>query len=247
MTALRQDPRERLASAALTAGVLGALGWALVTGLGVRLPRAAERALETFQVVAPPPPPEQEIVPPPKPSKRPAGKAAPPNIRSRATQVAAPEPIVVTPTPPPPIVVATVPYLGNAPTVGAADRPGPGTGAGGQGNGFGGGGDGDGDGGGARDEEPPRRIRGRLGNDTLPDYLRDRNGLYTVGLRYRVGVDGRVSGCRVASSSGHPALDRNACAGVEREFRYRPARDEMGRAVPSTVVIDYDFEIDGED
>jgi protein TonB len=246
MAALCQDPRERLASAALTAGVVGALGWALVTGLGVSLPRAAERALETFDVVTPPPPPTPEIVPPPKPSRRAAGKAAPPNIRSKATQVAAPEPIVVTPTPPPPIVVAIVPYVANAPTVGAADRVGPGTGAGGQGDGFGGGGAGDGDGGVVRDEQPPRRIRGRLGNDTLPEYLRERNGLYTVGLRYRVETDGRVTGCRVAQTSGHPALDRNACEGVERKFRYRPALDELGRAVPSTVVIDYDFEIDGE-
>src|SRR3546814_8728142 len=77
------------------------------------------------------------------------GKAAPPNITSRATPVATPTPII--PLPVPPVVVTSIkPFEGPDPTQGNADIRGPGTGVGGIGDGTGSGGRGDGGGAGDR-------------------------------------------------------------------------------------------------
>lgn len=228
---MRADPRERVASGLLSTALVAALGWALIAGLGVRLPPAAEEALAAFDVVPPPPPLEERVAPPPTRSKRPEGRAAPPNIRSQATQVVAPVPVVQIPLPSP-VVAAPVAHVGNRATAGAANRVGPGTGAGGQGDGFGGGGEGEGDGGGYEDElSPPRWRSGRLSNAVLPEVLRDREGLYAVELRFHVETDGRLTGCRVVESSGWPELDRNACRAMELRMRYEPAREPDGRPV----------------
>lgn len=242
---MRADPRERAASALASGLLVAGLGWALVAGLRVRLPGAAERMLTAFDVVTPPPPPRERVVPPPKRSKRAEGRAAPANLRSVATAVVAPVPVVPPPVPPL-VAVAPVAHVGGDPTAGASDRPGPGTGAGGEGDGFGGGGAGDGDGGGWAELTPPRWRRGRLGHGVLPEELRERDGLYALEARFRVEPDGRVTGCRIARSSGWPALDANACQGFERRIRYHPARDPDGRAVASTVVSRQEWLVEGE-
>lgn len=240
------DPRERAASGLLSALLVAGLGWALVAGLGVRLPVRAEETLAAFDVLPSPPPPRERVTPPTVRSKRPEGRAAPPNIRSQATQVVAPVPIVPIPRPPPVITVAPVAHVGADPTAGAADRSGPGTGAGGEGDGFGGGGRGDGDGGGWEDLTPPRWRRGSLGNVVLPEALRYADGLYAVEMRFFVEPDGRVTRCRVVESSGWPELDRNACAGMERRVRYHPARDPEGRAVRSSVISRQEWLVEAE-
>jgi protein TonB len=60
-------------------------------------------------------------------------------------------------------------------------------------------------------------------------------------VRYVVGTDGRVSGCRVTRSSGHAELDATTCRLIEQRFRYRPARDAAGRPVPETVSRTFDW------
>ena len=243
---MRASPRERAASALGSAVLVAGLGWALTVGLGVSLPGTMEETLAAFDVAPLPPPHEEQVVPPKQRSKRPEGRAAPPNIRSQATRVVAPVPVVPVLVPPT-INVAPVAHIGSDPTAGAADRPGPGTGAGGEGNGFGGGGSGDGDGGGADEAEtPPRWRRGTLGNWVLPEALRDRNGLYSVEVRFFVEPDGRVTECRAARPSGYPELDGNACQGFERRVRYHPARDAAGRPVRSIVVSTQEWLVEGE-
>lgn len=227
--------RERAVAGALSAALVGAIGWALVLGLGVGVTRAGEEALEAFDLLAPPPPPPERVVPPPKRSVRAEGRAAPPNIRSVATPVVAPAPVVLLPVPPI-LVTAPVARVGDEASSGASDRAGPGQGAGGSGDGFGGGGEGDGDGGGLGPETPPVPIRGRLNNSVLPDGLREVDGDYAVALRFFVETDGRVTGCRVDRTSGHSELDGNACRAIEKRFRYRPSLDGAGRPVRSVVV-----------
>lgn len=243
--ALRPEPRERVAAGLLSAALAAGLGWVLVAGLGVTFPRAAEESLAAFDVVPVPQPPRERAVPPPKRSKRPEGRAAPPNIRSNPTEVVAPVPIVRLPLPPPPIAVAPVARTGSDPTAGAADRRGPGTGAGGQGDGFGGGGDGDGDGGGWEDDlSPPRWRSGSLSNDTLPEALRFREGVYALEMRFRVETDGRVTGCRIEETSGWPELDARACRDAERRLRYHPAREPDGRPVPTNILSRQEWQVD---
>jgi TonB family protein len=50
----------------------------------------------------------------------------------------------------------------------------------------------------------------------------------TVAVRYRVGVDGKASDCRVRISSGDPALDRVTCDVIDRRVRLTPAKDRSG-------------------
>jgi protein TonB len=233
--------RSRIGAAASTAVVVAAMGYALWLGLAFRQPSPpVQDALATFDVTRPPPPPAR-VIPPPRKVSRPSGRASPPNLRSRATEVTAPVPIIQY-LPPPPILVATLPDIGARTTSGASDRAGPGTGAGGIGDGHGAGGDGDGDGSGL--ERVPRLIHGRIKGSDIPDAVLDTGFSGVVGVRFRVGTDGRVTGCTVARSSGNALMDQATCDAIERRFRYDPWRDAAGRAVASTVLRDQQWDID---
>ncbi len=232
--------RDRLISALLSGGLVALLGWLLIVGLGVAMPGAAERGLETFEVAVPPPPPPVRIVPDRTRNRRPEGEAAPPNLRSTATPIVAPVPIVLIPTPSP-VITAPVAGIGSDASQGAAEVPGPGTGAGGVGDGTGSGGNGDGDGGGWEDETPPRRLRGRLRDSDFPDAASEAGASGTVSVRYAVEVNGRVSGCRITRSSGNALLDATTCRLITERFRYRPSLDARGRPVRSTVVVDHEW------
>ncbi|MFT3977682.1 MAG: energy transducer TonB, partial [Sphingomonas bacterium] len=148
-------------------------------------------------------------------------------LRSRATPVAAPIPVVPMPVPPL-ILTAPKPDLGAQATTGASDIAGPGTGAGGIGNGRGGGGDGDGIG--------PQWRSGRLKDSDYPAEAGRAGVSGVVSVRYLVGTDGRVAECDVTHSSGSRALDDTTCGLIRKRFRFSPARDGDGRPVPAWIV-----------
>ena len=229
MAAGRNIDRDRAASGLLVLFLHLALGWLLVAGLGVRLPAVVESRLQLFDVPEPPPPPAPAPVPPRQAVEAPEGEAAPPNLRSRATQVVAPPPVVRLPVPPP-IVAAPVANVGAQATQGASERPGPGTGAGGEGTGTGAGGAGDGGGSGTR-ARGARWIAGRIDGRDYPDHLYRAGIGGLVHMRFVVTAQGRVRDCRIVRSSGVPELDRITCRLVERRIRYSPARDAAGRPV----------------
>src|SRR5213595_2758475 len=92
-----------------------------------KLPLAGpESVLRVFDVnEAPPPPPPRQQQVQPKPKEK-EGGAAPPNIKSQATEVAAPKPRIVTP-PVQQIAATETPRRGAASTQGASNVAGPGT------------------------------------------------------------------------------------------------------------------------
>ncbi|SMF61373.1 energy transducer TonB [Allosphingosinicella indica] len=246
--------RSRVGGAALTALVHAALGAGLLWGLGVPVSRVVERPLEVFDVLPPPPLREEKIVPPPprkSPSPEPRrkfapgreGAAAPPNLKSRATEIMAPDPVIRLPVPPP-ITAAPVPDTAFDASMGAAPVRGPGTGAGGVGNGrgSGAGGDGDGGGGGWRDDSPPRLIRELRAGD-YPRAAADAGIGGTVGVLYTITADGRAVECEVTRSSGDGQLDADTCALVERRYRYDPSRDWRGRPVVSRIEHSITWEV----
>jgi protein TonB len=233
--------RDRIGAATATAVIVATLGYGLVLGLGFRRVPPPDQAMLTAFELAPVVPPPVRVVPPPRRISRPSGRASPPNLRSRATEVTAPVPIVLL-TPPPPIIVATLPDIGARATSGASDRAGPGTGAGGIGDGHGAGGDGEGDGSGW--ERVPRLIRGRIKGSDIPDPVLDTGFNGVVGVRFRVGTDGRVTGCTVVRSGGNALMDQATCDAIEKRFRYDPWRDASGRPVASTVLRDQQWDID---
>ena len=229
----RQDRAKAIAAVALVHVALGAV---ILSGLNVdTVSRAVER-LRTFDITpeAPPPPIEE---PPPvrEESSAPEDEAAPANIKSKPTPVVAPTP----PIPPPiPLPINTSKVRGPEGldrTAGASNVPGAGTGAGGQGSGFGGGGRG-GSGAGSGDGfTPAQRI------SKIPDnqYRRivaasgARRG--SIGITLKVNTDGRPSNCRIARSSGNPAVDSMMCELAIRYVRFRPARDPQGRPVAQDI------------
>lgn len=242
------QPRpHRIGSAIAAAVVTAAMGWALLTGLaGGAVRDKVDEGLALFRILPPPPPPERlRVVPRPKVSKRAEGRAAPPNIRSKATQVVAPVPIVVVPLPPPPVVATPKPFAGNQTTQGATPMRGPGTGAGGTGDGTGSGGWGDGDGDGG-DELPPRLRKGRLKDSDYPREAGAAGFQGGVSVKFLVWTDGRVRDCRITRSSGNAMLDDTTCRLITQRYRYDPSRDAAGRPVPAYIVENHKWMIEDE-
>ena len=234
--------QQRIGSAAAAGVVTAAIGWALLTGLaGGAVREKVGETLALFRV--PPPPPPVRVVPKKQTRSRPSGRAAPPNIRSQATPVVAPTPIVVVPLPPPPIVAAPKPFAGTQSTQGAAPTAGPGTGAGGVGDGTGSGGWGDGDGGGG-DETPPRWRKGRLSDADYPKGAGEDGFQGTVSVRFLVWTDGRVRDCEIEKSSGNRLLDDTTCRLIQQRFRYDPSRDAQGRPVPAWILENHQWVIE---
>jgi periplasmic protein TonB len=63
----------------------------------------------------------------------------------------------------------------------------------------------------------------------------------TVQVRVEINVDGSVHGARVLKGLGY-GLDEAAVRAI-RQFRFKPARDRGGRAVPFVIVWRYTFEL----
>lgn len=234
MKAVPVQATVRQRSLSAFAALLIVAGGAAALLLGLRLdapavppPRALEAVLPSRSTPAPSPSPSLAPVPSPASSATSAGgEAAPAGARAAA--------IVLPPLPPlldpAPVPAALSPDAGAATSAGTA--AGTGTGTGGTGSGTGGGGSGgNGEGDGRPDLSAyPRQTAGKLHYWEIPkDLRRARAGL--IRLRYRIGIDGRVSGCTVIASSGLPAFDRETCARITERFRFRPARDRQGRPV----------------
>jgi protein TonB len=254
MLQLNPDDRRRLQSAIGVALLHAALGYALLTGLGVRFETVSE-GLKTFNVFEQPPPPVSEPPPPEKVAtsdiakpKDPEGAASPANLKDTPTEIVAPKPEIRLPIPPP-VVAAPIAGQGNAAAAGAAPIPGPGTGRGGFGTGLGSGVSGDGTGGGGGGLGRPTRARQIAGGIDEADYpasaYRARIG-GTVSLRFVVAPTGRVSRCSVTRSSGNAALDETTCRLILRRFRYRPARDNEGNPTAETITGQHVWEVGPE-
>lgn len=222
----------------LQAGIL----LVLVLGLRVVAVEHPDSGIALFTTAPEPPPPPPPVIPPKERTRGKEGASAPANIKSTATEVTAPPP-VIPPLQPPPIVAAPTPNVGTQATQGAAPVAGPGTGAGGVGNGTGSGGRGNGDGGG---ETPPRWMSGRLRFADLPPELVDQDLGGSVEVKYAVEPDGSVDDCRVTRSSGNRLLDQTTCRLIEQRFRYRPSYDADGQAVRSYIVETHSWSIDVE-
>ena len=249
-------PRDRLGSAMASLAVQGALAALFLWGMGSDARQALVEPLRVFNIVPPPPEPAtRRPQPPPRvesdirsrrftPGEE--GGAAPPNLRSRATPVVAPDPLVQLPVAPP-IVSAKVAGTGSEASSGNADVRGPGTGSGGIGDGSGSGsGGGGGGGGGYGDYSPPRHIRGRLRDSDYPAGLGEAGIQGTVGVIYTVLANGRVTNCRVRSSSGSRLLDQTTCQLIEQRFVFEPSRDGRGRPVDSQIVENHSWIVEDE-
>jgi len=232
--------RARITALTLVVALHVALFVALLRPWGAPLSALQPEALAVLTLAPPPmPPPRRD--PPRAPSPRrpdPREAPAPPNRLQEPTEIVLPPPVVLLPQPPA-IAVAPIAGIGNAPDAGAAATPGPGTGAGGEGSGRGGGGEGRG---GKLDHySPPRQVRGRLRNSDFPRVPAEAGIGGRVGVRYLVGVSGRVESCEVTRSSGNAELDATTCRLITERFVFRPSRNGRGEAVPSYIVENHSW------
>lgn len=86
---------------------------------------------------------------------------------------------------------------------------------------------------------PPRRLltparaeanlAGLFSSDDYPEAAWQAGEEGSVGFRLQVDRTGRVSACRVTSSSGSAPLDEATCRLIAERARFRPARDHRGK------------------
>ena len=225
------NTRDRGGAIALVVAIHAALLFAFLHLSGKIDLTETQAAMSLFDFTNKPPPP------PPPPHHQPKAKlkeggSAPKNIRSEATPVVAPKPVIVTP-PVQQIAATETPRQGAAPTQGAADVRGPGTGAGGQGNGTGSGNGGNGLGGGGTGAvEPPHLVTPVLsGRDFPRDMFEQWPPRATVFLRLRVDARGTVAECMVDRGTGVASIDSVICNLAHERLRFRPALNRSGQAV----------------
>lgn len=233
----------RVVVAIVTLLIEGSVIWLLLATTGAVSPQRLEPVLKTF-TIKPPPPPIPTVKPRIAQSRRPEGAASPPNLRSKATEIVAPPPVVPLPVQPF-LNVSTVANIGSDTTSGAAPFAGPGTGAGGIGNGSGSGGAGEGDGDGGT-ETPPRWRKGRLKDSDYPKGLGESGISGTVTVRYLVIETGRVTACDVLKSSGSDALDETTCRLIRERFRFDPSRDAAGRPLAAYIRENHSWSVEDD-
>lgn len=211
-----------------------ALAFALIQAFAPNLvARTLGPQTATFDVElrpSPTPTPTPEASKAAGPPEEEAGAEGDPGKRAKPREVIAPQPPIPLPSrSPAPRATST----GSANQSGATDA-GDGTGASGRGDGTGAGGDGRGSGGGGIAVQPvlTRSITDVSAFPIPPGGREARVGKRTL-VMLDVDAQGRVTGCRVTSSSGFPDTDAKVCELAYRQVRFEPARDAAGNPVPS--------------
>ncbi|HTN14699.1 MAG TPA: TonB family protein [Sphingomonadaceae bacterium] len=180
------------------------VGYALVTGLAYSATKKLIERVTTVDIDEPEPEKTEEPPPPPPDEAPPPPIVAPPppiNIN------VAPPPIVTVDRPPPPQPVAVLPARPAPP---APPAPPPAVSK-------------------AKGVQPKGQSRwaARI-QENYPSRAVRSGTEGTVGVSVTVGADGKVSSCRVSSSSGSDVLDEAACDGMQRYARFDPALDDAG-------------------
>tara|TARA_A100001391_G_scaffold101953_3_gene67813 strand:+ start:13757 stop:14398 length:642 start_codon:yes stop_codon:yes gene_type:complete len=179
------------------------IGYTLVTGLAYSAVKSVVERVTTVDIEEPEPEPTEEPPPPPEPETAPPPPVAPPPPINIAP---APPPIVTQPRIPPPAPPARI----IPPPAPAAPPPPP----------------------------PPSQARAAQRDnfnrwasriqEAYPSRAIRREIEGNVGVSVTINAEGRVTSCRVTSSSGESVLDDAACEGMERYARYDPALDAAG-------------------
>jgi protein TonB len=197
----------RTLSIIFTTVVVGALMYAIVTGLAYNVIKKSVQDLKTFDVEEQPPPPEP---PPPPPKDMP--KVPPPPMT--------PPPLVRMEAPPPPIVQVETPapppvYV---PPVAPAPPPPPPPPRKVQ-----------------SAQSAKGDLRTLFSADDYPASAQSSGAEGTSQASLTIGPDGRVQSCSIIRSAGNSALDSATCNILRRRAKFTPARDSSGNATSDTI------------
>ncbi|WP_176592625.1 energy transducer TonB [Sphingobium sp. EM0848] len=197
----------RTISIIIVALIHAVLGYAFVTGLGMKYVKKAAEQLNVIDVKEEPPPPDEEPPPPP------------PDQPIEPPPVVAPPPIVQTPVQAPPIqTVRTPPPVFNPVPVAAppppAPPPPPEVPA---------------------SRATPRSNPGSwLSDADYPSRAQREERSGTAGFRLEIGPDGRVTNCTITSSTGHADLDEATCRLLPKRAKFKPATAAGGGPMSDT-------------
>ncbi|UUL82753.1 energy transducer TonB [Sphingomonas qomolangmaensis] len=208
----------RIVAIIIVAAVHAVLGYFLVSGLAYQYVKQVSEELNTFDVQEPPPPPPEEEPPPPPPDtpqvQPPPVVTPPPLVRTNT-----PPPVVIQSvnTPPPSIVTTMiaappVPAAPVAPPVPAPPKV-------------------------SKKAGPKGNPGSWFSNDDYPPAARRAEAEGRVSVSVTVGTNGRVTACRVTSSSGNSDLDNTTCRLAERRGRFSPALDDAGNPIQATYSL----------
>ncbi len=229
--------QDKAKSGAGVVALHGAMGYVLLTALGVTDLPAPTMAQASLSVINIPLPPPVTASPPKKIDEKKAaaeGASSAKAIKNRATPVVAAK--VKTPNS---ITATEKPRDGKKAKSGASNVDGPGSGAGGSGDGTGtgaqglgqgGGGNGDGNGGGFT----PTKFRYISGKITPKDYIKASGRSKVAGsvtVWFTITPQGRVTNCRVVIASDNPKRDAITCPLIEQRWTFEPSRNSKGEAV----------------
>lgn len=79
-------------------------------------------------------------------------------------------------------------------------------------------------------------VSGSISDEDYPKQAIASGESGTSVLSFDIGIDGRVSQCRIAQTSGSSTLDDHSCMILRDRFVFDPARDAKGNAIPETKV-----------
>ena len=196
------------------------LGWALINGLARTMIEVIKGPIETkiIEEAKPPPPPPENLPPPPKFAPPPPSFVPPPEVLINPPPTPAAT-ITVTPVAPPPAPPVVIAPVAPAPAPPAPPR-----------------------------SAPVAAITSVT--DCKPDYpaaaLKD-EATGTTRIRFTIDASGKMTGAEVLRSAGssraHKALDRAAVSGLS-ECKFRPGRDENGKAVGAFADVEYVWKLE---
>lgn len=180
------------------------LGYAFVTGLGMKYVKKAAEQLNVIDVAEEPPPPEEEPPPPPPDQNVPPPPvvAPPPIVQTQS----APPQVYTVPTPPPVYVPSPAPPPPAPPPPPRA----------------------------AVRAKAKGNFNSLMSSDDYPSRALREERAGTTGFRLDIGADGRVTNCTVTSSSGHADLDAEVCRLMSRRARFNPAVGTDGQPMADT-------------
>jgi protein TonB len=198
------------------------LGWALINGLARTVIEVIKGPIETkiIEETKPPPPPPENLPPPPKFAPPPPSFVPPPEVVVNPPPTPAPA-ITVTPVAPPP-----APPVAIAPVAPAPAPPAPTVAA------------------------VPALLANTSVSDCKPEYpaaaaKEEATGITKI--RFTIDASGKMVGAEVVKSAGasraHKALDRAAVNALS-ECKFKPGRDENGKAVGAFANVDYVWKLE---
>jgi len=206
----RNQSGSRVVAIVVVSVLVFAMGYAFVTGLTYNYVKKMQEKLKAFDVQEPPPPPPDEPPPPPpdQPLPPPPVVSPPPIVQNPN-----PPPVQIQSVPTPPPVFIPTPTAKPAPPAPPAPPLI------------------------ATKVSPKGQPSSWFSNDDYPAAARRANAAGRVSVVLTIDTTGKVSGCRVTSSSGNSDLDDTTCRLATRRGRFNPAKDVNGVAQPSTFSI----------